>query len=192
MQGAASTTGETAHGVMDKARELRHKISDSTSSMSERARDMTHGARDRMHESAGSARARVNELGHRSQEQYYRAKDSVSHMIDEQPLLIGALGIAIGTILGAVLPSTRREDELMGSKRDELLDRAKATAREQAEKVKESAKRIAQTAKQETERVASTTSNTINQGNGHANRPGASASEDLSKPNGAPGPHGYH
>jgi len=189
---AASKVTDAAHGVMDKASELGHKISDTASSMTGRARDMTNGARDRMQGTTESAKARAGELTQRSQQQYYRAKDSVSHMIDEQPLLIGALGIAIGTILGAALPATRREDELMGRTRDDLLDRAKETAKGQAESVKESVKRVAQTAKEETQRVASEASHAISETNGQSARPGVTGKEDGARQEGMQGPHGYH
>ena len=38
--------------------------------------------------------------------------------------MLGALGVTVGALLAAVLPSTRAEDELMGDIRDDLRDRA--------------------------------------------------------------------
>jgi ElaB/YqjD/DUF883 family membrane-anchored ribosome-binding protein len=185
---------ETGRSLMDKASELGHRISDSTSSMTERARDMTHQARDRMQGSTGDARARAGELGQRSQEQYYRAKDSFGRMLDEQPLVLGILGVAVGTLLGAALPSTRREDEMMGHTRDDLLQKAKETASQQADRVKESAQRVAQVAKDEAKGAASDVSSSVRTTeNGHATDATASGSSaGSSKTEGAPGQHGYH
>ena len=42
----------------------------------------------------------------------------------EQPLVVGAVIIAIGAAIGAALPSTRKEDELMGKTRDRLREKA--------------------------------------------------------------------
>jgi ElaB/YqjD/DUF883 family membrane-anchored ribosome-binding protein len=183
---------ETGRSIMDKASDLGHKISGSASSMTDRARDMTHQARDRVQGSASGARGRAGELGQRSQQQYYRAKDSFSRMLEEQPLVLGALGVAVGTLLGAALPSTRREDDMMGRTRDDLLDRAKETASEQADRVKESAKRVAQVAKDEAKGVASDASSAVQaKDNGQA-KDIASSGTANTKTEGAPGQHGYH
>lgn len=184
---------ETGLSVMDKASELGHKISDSASSLTDRARNMTHEARDRMQGKAGETRARVSELGHRSQEQYYRAKDNFGRLLDEQPLVLGVLGIAVGTLLGAALPSTRREDEMMGRKRDDLLEKAKHTASEQAERLKESAKHVADVAKDEAKGIASDAASSVRTGdNGDARSSSLSGSTGSLKTEETPGKHGYH
>lgn len=151
MQRMASKTGETAHN-------LKESISSTASSVTGRVQQAGHSARTRLQETAGSAQARMSEMGRRSQRQMERAKDRFAQMADEQPLVLGALGLAIGAALGAVFPTTRRENEMMGSMRDDLLDRAKETAREQAETLKQSAQRVAETAKDEAERMASNVS----------------------------------
>jgi ElaB/YqjD/DUF883 family membrane-anchored ribosome-binding protein len=154
---AAAATSETGRAMRDKASELGERISDQASVLGERAQHLGQTAQTRLHESASTARARMNEMGQRSQEQYYRAKDQVSHFVDEQPLVVAALGLAIGAALGAALPTTRRENELLGRTRDDLLGRAKETALEQVETVKQSAQRFADAAtdvvKQEASRV---------------------------------------
>lgn len=136
---AASKIGEAGRDMKDKVSDLGHRIGDSTSAAANRAREMGQGAR-----------ARIGEISERSQRSYYRTKDSVSHMVEEQPLLIGALGLAVGTLLGAVLPRTQREDEMMGEARDSLMTRAKDTLREQTANVKESVQRTMNERERET------------------------------------------
>lgn len=112
------------------------------SKVGDAGRDMKHRLRDsgqHMRERAQSVRGRAGELGHRSQEQYYRAKDSFGHMLDEQPLMVGALGVALGAMLGAAMPRTQREDRLMGETRDQFVDKAKQSASEQAQKARQAA-----------------------------------------------------
>jgi len=166
MHKTASRVGETGQRIAGKASELGQRISEKTSALTGRARD----ASSRMHESAGSARARMGELSHRSQERYYRTRDNFSRMVDEQPLMLGVLGMALGAALGAAFPATRREDELMGRTRDDMLERAKETGRQQTETVKESARHVADTAKQEADRVANQTASSA-QGDGSAGAP---------------------
>jgi hypothetical protein len=52
------------------------------------------------------------------------AGGSTLGFLADQPLLLGALGVSVGALLAAVLPSTRTEDELMGELSDDLRDRA--------------------------------------------------------------------
>lgn len=153
LQRAASKTSEAASDLKHRASDVGQRLSDTASEVSGQARQMGDRARGKLHETAEEARARMHELSQRSQVQYYRAKDRLDRLLDEQPIVIGALGIAVGAALGATLPATRRENELMGRTRDDLLQRAKETAREQAENVKHSAQRVVQTAKQEVNRV---------------------------------------
>lgn len=143
MQRMASKTSETAQGLKESASNVGQKISETASAVT-----------GRVQQAGESAQARMSEVGRRSQMQMERAKDRFGQMMDEQPLVLGALGLAIGAALGAAIPSTRRENEMMGNVRDDLLERAKETAREQAETLKQSAQRVADTAKQEVERVA--------------------------------------
>lgn len=56
--------------------------------------------------------------------------------ITEEPLLAGALGIALGAAIGVLLPSSRQEDEFLGPHRDKLRDDAFAYAAEQAERLR--------------------------------------------------------
>ncbi|HVL75500.1 MAG TPA: hypothetical protein VM406_05745, partial [Noviherbaspirillum sp.] len=184
---AMNRMSETGHQMADKAGEMGHRISDAASGMMDRVRHGGEQMRSRMQGSGAGARARMEDLGHRSQEQYYRARDSISHLFEDQPLVLGALGIAIGAALGAALPPTRREDEMLGRTRDDMLDRAKEVGREEAEHVKESARRVAETAKQEGQRVAQDTQARA-QGNGHA-KEGANPSSPSS---GGPGQPSIH
>ncbi|HEY8607854.1 MAG TPA: DUF3618 domain-containing protein [Noviherbaspirillum sp.] len=194
MQRMASRTGDTARGLKEKASQAGQRLSSSASSVTgrvqqagqsarSRLQETTQSARSRLQETTQSAQARMSEMSRRSQMHYSRAKQQVGQFADEQPLMIGAIGIAVGAALGALLPRTRREDELLGDTRDELLERAKEAAREQAETVKQSAQRVAEMAKQEATRMkddmASTASQSMGQGQGQA-QGGASRTEGAS------------
>ncbi|HYD94127.1 MAG TPA: DUF3618 domain-containing protein [Noviherbaspirillum sp.] len=154
MQRMASKTSDATQGVKETASNVGQKLSDTASSVTGRVQQASQSARARLGETAGSAQARMSEMGRRSQVQVERMRNRVGEMVDEQPFVLGAVGLAVGAALGAAFPTTRRENEMMGGVRDDLLERAKETAREQAETLKQSAQRIADTAKQEGQRVA--------------------------------------
>jgi hypothetical protein len=188
---AASKASDTASGLKEKVSDVGQKLGSSASAMTDRVSQVGQTARTRLHETAEEAQARMSDMSRRSQEQYYRARDQFGQLLDEQPLIVGALGIALGAALGAAMPTTRRENELMGNMRDDLLGRAKETALEQAETVKQSAQRVAEVAKQEAERVKGNLSNTEAD---DSDRPGSiSATEsDAARFGSVPGQSSIH
>lgn len=113
----------------------------------ERAGEMASGAQERMSAAgervggmAASAREGVGHtaerLRHQARQQGGRTKETFSYLRDEQPLVLGALGFALGAALGAGLPPTQREDELMGETRDQVVHRAQELGGEQLDRAK--------------------------------------------------------
>jgi Protein of unknown function (DUF3618) len=74
----------------------------------------SHNLRSKVHDRVAAARAQTR----RAQ---YRAVSAV----EESPFLFGGLAIAIGALLGAVVPSTEYEDKVVGQVRDRAVERAK-------------------------------------------------------------------
>ena len=65
--------------------------------------------------------ARVKAVRTRARRARYEAVSS----IEERPLLFAGLAVAIGALLGAVLPATEYEDKIVGELRDRAVERAK-------------------------------------------------------------------
>src|SRR5690606_20219920 len=96
-----------------------------------------------------------------------RAENDLEDFLYENPLAAGAVAIGVGALIGGLLPSTRREDELMGDARDEVvhraangaqktLDRAKQVADGVGDEAKDAASEVAHKAKEEAQRVKTT------------------------------------
>lgn len=64
----------------------------------------------------------------RAIEAYDSARRKASGGIDEAPLLALAGGIAVGAVLGALIPASRREREMLGPVADRIRDRAEDAA----------------------------------------------------------------
>jgi hypothetical protein len=60
--------------------------------------------------------------------------------IEERPLAVGVAALALGLLAGVALPATRREDQLLGDARDDLLDSAREAGRDALEQGKEVAR----------------------------------------------------
>jgi ElaB/YqjD/DUF883 family membrane-anchored ribosome-binding protein len=57
--------------------------------------------------------------------------------LHEQPLTAAMIAFVAGAVVGAVIPSTGKENELLGEQRDRLVDRASSLAHERVERAKE-------------------------------------------------------
>ena len=60
-----------------------------------------------------------------TREQTRRTQYQVVSQIERQPLLLGGLAVALGALLGAVIPATEYEDRIVGELRDRAVERAK-------------------------------------------------------------------
>ncbi|MFN2361621.1 MAG: DUF3618 domain-containing protein [Marinobacter sp.] len=85
----------------------------------ERTRDAAERTRDAGHKAAKGARSGLRD-----------AHDGYTHLLSEQPLLVGVLAVAAGAALGALLPRTSTEDRVMGEWSDRGTDAFKERAEE--------------------------------------------------------------
>jgi hypothetical protein len=66
--------------------------------------------------------------------------------------VLAGIGLAVGAAIGALLPRTQAEDQLMGDVSDELKEQTREFAGEQVQKVKNVGERAYDAAQQEAER----------------------------------------
>jgi ElaB/YqjD/DUF883 family membrane-anchored ribosome-binding protein len=110
--------------VGDMMNEVKDKVTGAASDIADRAGDIKSGTGDK-----------VEQMGWQARRQTERVRTNLEHVAEENPLSI-AIGAAIlGMAIGLLLPGTERENEMMGSARDQLVDRAGRTA----ERVKDAA-----------------------------------------------------
>ena len=130
---------------------------------SEGARTKARSARDRARRLGARARHRVGDTGEQlwqgardagDRASYYgrRVRRGFFDTLHEQPLVLGALGLAAGAAIGAALPTTAKEDEWLGNSRDRLAERAKEAGWEQVEKARAAAGAAYGAAREEAER----------------------------------------
>ncbi|HEU5163557.1 MAG TPA: DUF3618 domain-containing protein [Thermoanaerobaculia bacterium] len=133
MRDGASSVGDRARdaagNVRESATHAAHKVSESTSHAAHRVADTS----SRVMHNAGE---RAQSLGRSTR---YRAQSmarSTARSYEENPFILGGVGIVLGALLGAAIPETERERAMMGPARDQALDRARELAREKGEQVK--------------------------------------------------------
>lgn len=114
------------------------RISAGTSAAKERwshTRESTSSAMSRARERAADTRDSARMWATRASRAGSEWSERGRHLYHEQPLVVGALGVAIGALIGAAIPRTRREEELVRP----YTEKARSSASEMAEKAKEQA-----------------------------------------------------
>jgi ElaB/YqjD/DUF883 family membrane-anchored ribosome-binding protein len=126
----ADTGTDDGSGMMDRAREMGSEVSDTVSSTWNQARSRVADTTSRMADTAQGAR---ESLLHQKD----RAVQGYNNLLRDNPLALGAIGIAVGALLGAALPTTEPENRLMGEASDDLADKAKEAVRTGADKARD-------------------------------------------------------
>jgi len=111
-------------------------------SMEARARDLVRDAEGRIEEITGGVRDRADAVVREARERGRAAERGARRRYDENPLLAGAVALAVGAAIGLALPHTRREDELVGKVRDRVLDAAGGLAQRAVDKAQEAATEV--------------------------------------------------
>jgi hypothetical protein len=115
-----STTATAREKLQSTAQSTRERWSSGSSETSGRLSGGLSSARE-------NARMRAREV-----------QDRVYTMMDEQPLVLGALAVAVGAIIGTAIPSTQYENRVLGKARDRTLTKAQELGEQQYETMRES------------------------------------------------------
>jgi len=141
---AGSAAGHAAGTVSGAVNAAGHAVSEMVGSVASAAgsardsaraygHDASHAAREGLSAAAGG----VNRLGQQTGQLGDQLRQSWQQASTDQPLLIGALGLALGAVIGALLPRTQTEDRLVGEASDNVAHQLGAAAQEGYEQAKD-------------------------------------------------------
>ncbi|HSK73823.1 MAG TPA: hypothetical protein VK892_19150, partial [Pyrinomonadaceae bacterium] len=120
----AGDTGGVYDTVSDTASDAYGAVTDAASG----AYDQVTGAANTAYRSvgnvAGKAYEQVGQLGSSVKDVAGKAYDQYDHYIEENPLAVGAVAMALGAAVGLSIPATTYESKLMGETRDKLMHQA--------------------------------------------------------------------
>jgi len=136
---AKSAVGDATQSAKESLAAAGSRIAEGTENLTEEGRQRVIAARRKAMEMRRTAARRMSD-----------GTDAAADFYDQQPLVVGALALAVGAALGGALPRTKAEDDLMGEQSDGLYDQAerifeeeKAKALSVADEVKKEVKDIA-------------------------------------------------
>lgn len=150
---AADRFRHMAQRAGDMASDMAGSVSSSVGGASSRAGSMAGDA-------AGRGRAGLRSLYGYGQTAAYGVRDGAGYAtwrarelggrtadyLQDQPLLMGVLGVAVGAALGMLVPATRYEREMLGNVRRDLAERARDLAGEAGQGVVRAAEAMLDTA----------------------------------------------
>jgi len=119
-----------------------------------RAKDSIQDKKETVMGVASSAKERLVGAGQTvgdatpDSEQVKRQARRAKSVAQENPLGLAVGAVAVGFLAGMLIPSTRVEDEKMGSLSDDVIERAKETGQEALERGKQVAQDATETAKE--------------------------------------------
>jgi ElaB/YqjD/DUF883 family membrane-anchored ribosome-binding protein len=146
--GAQSVGDTVAAKAADLAEQARGRVADLASDVQERlggaaddARQRAAAVYDDTRERVGAMHrrhmARIDDLTTQGVDGLNRGRTAVERFVDDNPLLVGVVGVAAGLLLGALLPRTRQEDRNLGPLADEVRDQGLRYAREMTSRGRE-------------------------------------------------------
>jgi ElaB/YqjD/DUF883 family membrane-anchored ribosome-binding protein len=121
--GRARSTSDTEDSMRSKARS-------GLASAGNRVRNVEEAVAGRVREGATKASDAARKTMQSTRRQTQRARQGFRQMVDEQPLTVAAMGLAVGALLSAALPTTEWEKRTLGQARDRALVKAKEVGEE--------------------------------------------------------------
>ncbi|MFJ4143639.1 DUF3618 domain-containing protein [Pseudomonas sp. NPDC089734] len=100
--------------VGDSLSNAKDRVQETAIRMKEKAGHLAENIGERLPSSPG------HEAGRILQEKSLGLRSSAHTLLNEQPLVVAAMGIALGALIGAALPTSDREKQLIGQARDRL------------------------------------------------------------------------
>ena len=142
----ASGEGGLRERVADVAGRVGEGVSEVVEGVRERASGLSHAAGAELHRAGDTMRDAGGAVRHRAGAARRGAagtgrdmRHGLDTLIEDQPLVAGAIAMALGAAVGGSLPRSRLEDQMFGEQSDRALEAARTLAKDQGAKVQATA-----------------------------------------------------
>jgi uncharacterized protein YjbJ (UPF0337 family) len=119
-------------------------VSGAAGKVSETVGNVAGAVSDTVGDVASKAYKQAGNLGSQAQDFAGTAQEQYEYYMDENPLAVGAVALALGAAVGLAIPTTRVENQWMGETRDNLVQQARETASDAVGKVQQVAGQVAE------------------------------------------------
>lgn len=123
-------TGHLASKAKEAVSNVAGKVQGSASDLAGKAKDTVSGVVNQAQQTTGY-------VVDQAQSQARRVEQRFNTAMEQSPLAVGAVALALGTAVGLAVPTTRKENEWMGEARDTVVEKAQTLASDAIDKVQE-------------------------------------------------------
>jgi len=152
----ATSESSVSTGLGADAESLAARASNAFAGLGSSVGTRMHDASDRMSHMASGMRSAGEDAFTSSSEAAKQfgeqARSSFLDVFEREPLVLAAIGVAVGAAIGAILPATEVEREHLGPAGDAMRDRASALGARGMETAKEAAGEVFETMRNEADR----------------------------------------
>lgn len=145
----SDAAGAVSDSVSNAAGAVSDKVGNVAGTVSDTVSNVAGTVSGTVSDVAGKAYDKIGNLGSYATDIAGNAQDKYEYYMEENPLAVGAVALALGAAVGLSIPSTRVENRWMGEARENLLQKAEETAREAVGKVQQVAGQVTETVKEE-------------------------------------------
>ena len=136
--GVAREAGETAES-------FGHRIADAMGNAKQSVMGKVHDMQDRASDAGGQLRAMAQQAGDKVTQGSQRAKEAGSKIIStmgDNPLLLGAVALGFGALLGALIPQSEQEEAALGGAATKIRETARDAAQDMVDRSTELAGQV--------------------------------------------------
>jgi ElaB/YqjD/DUF883 family membrane-anchored ribosome-binding protein len=146
---AGDAVGQAGQKVGDIASGTAGAVGDIASGTAGAVGDITSGAAEKVGDIASGAGDVAGNVVGGVQQGAQQATTQLERMFRENPLAVGGVALAIGAVIGMMLPATQKENEILGKAHDNLMEKAGEAVQQTMDKVGNVAEQVTDTAKEE-------------------------------------------
>jgi len=147
--GIGQVAAQAKNTVGDVAGQAKDTVGDVAGQAAGTVSDVASQAANTVGDVAGQAKDTVGDVAEQAQYRAQQATYSLQNMLQDNPLAVGAVAVALGAAVGFIVPETQQEHQLLGQARDTLVDKAQNVAQDTMQKVQNVAEEATQTVQHE-------------------------------------------
>jgi ElaB/YqjD/DUF883 family membrane-anchored ribosome-binding protein len=154
--------GEKAEQLRETAQHVGEQVSEKVEEWTDRIRSQSNAVGQQADYYSDQAQGRMANMGEQAaymgeQAQAYMQQtgQQLQRTLEDNPLVFGGVALAVGALIGMALPVTRREQEMLGPWRDQVIHSAQEVASDVAERVQQVAEDVRPQLEQTAQKVVS-------------------------------------
>ncbi|HEX4740102.1 MAG TPA: hypothetical protein VH353_02095 [Caulobacteraceae bacterium] len=133
MKSSGQSLSRSTHELQDQASERISQAKEKVSDMKDQIGDTVAHAREAGRSAAGKVTSSAQNTAQLAQDSGRWLGQIIEDVVREEPLILAAVGVAVGFAIGSALPRTSVEDQTLGEAHDSLVEKGREAAHDTLE-----------------------------------------------------------